>query len=71
MNLSECKTEMRSIVRELQDIEWGVRRDFTGIGEQLCGDCINKIVGKYQYVSRELDKVDYNLLAKLVDAITD
>ena len=67
MNLEECKNEMRSIIRELRDIEWGVRRDFTGIGEQLCGDCIDKIASKYDYVSRELNKVNYNLLASLIN----
>jgi len=68
MNLEECKREMHSIVRELSDIEWGVRRDFTGIGEQLCGNCIDKIVSKYEYVARELDKVSYNLIASLINS---
>jgi hypothetical protein len=68
MNLDECKREMQSIIRELRDIEWGVRRDFTGIGEQLCGDCIDKIADKYDYVSRELNKVNYNLIASLIES---
>ena len=67
MNLEECKREMQSIIRELRDIEWGVRRDFTGIGEQLCGDCIDRIADKYDYVSRELNKVNYNLIASLIE----
>jgi len=67
MNLEECKREMQSIIRELRDIEWGVRRDFTGIGEQLCGDCIDKIADKYDYVFRELNKVNYNLIASLIE----
>ena len=61
---------MRSIIHELRDIEFGVRRDFTGIGEQLCGDCIDKIADKYDYVSRELNKVDYNLLASLIEKLS-
>lgn len=67
MNLEECKREMQSIIRELRDIEWGVRHDFTGIGEQLCGDCIDKIADKYDYVYRELSKVNYNLIASLIE----
>ena len=67
MNLDECKKEMRSIVGELQDIEWGVRRDFSNIGQDLCADCINKISDKYEYVSRELNKVSYNLIASLIN----
>ena len=70
MNLEECKTEMRRIIAELRDIEWGIKHDFSGIGEQLCGDCIEKIAGRYDYVSRELNKVDYSLIASLIDAVT-
>ena len=70
MNLDECKTELRRIIEELQDIETGVRRDFSGIGEQLCGNCIGLMINKYEYVSRELKNVDYNLLAKLIKAIS-
>jgi hypothetical protein len=66
MNLEECKREMRSIIQELRDIESGVRRDFNGIGEQLCGDCIDKIADKYDYVSRELSKVNYSFIASLI-----
>ncbi|MCL2082886.1 MAG: hypothetical protein FWH04_06600 [Oscillospiraceae bacterium] len=70
MNLDECKREMRSIVTELRDIEFGVRRDFTNIGQDLCGNCIDKIASKYEYVSRELNKVDKNLIASLIEAAT-
>ena len=67
MNLNECKREMRSIIAELQDIEWGVRRDFSNIGQDLCANCIDKIIGKYEYVSRELNKVDQNLISALIE----
>lgn len=63
MTLNECKKEMRSIINELRDIEYGVRHDFSGIGEQLCGDCVDKIVDKYDSVLRRLERVDYNRLA--------
>jgi len=67
MNLEECKSEMQSIIRELRDIEWSVRRDFTGIGEQLCGNCIDKIADKYNYVYGELSQVNYNFIASLIE----
>jgi hypothetical protein len=67
VNLEECKREMRSIIQELRDIEWDVRHNFTGIGEQLCGDCIDKIADKYDYVSHELSKVNYNFIASLIE----
>lgn len=63
MTLNECKREMRSIINELRDIEYGVRHDFSGIGEQLCGDCVDKIADKYDSVLRRLERVDYTRLA--------
>ena len=67
MNLEECKIEMRKIVLELRDIESGIRQDFVGIGEQLCGNCVKKIGDKYEDVSRELDTVSYSFIASLLN----
>lgn len=63
MTLGECRSELRTIISELESIENGVRSDFIGIGEQLCGDCISKVEGKYQYVLRKLNNVDVNRFA--------
>lgn len=63
MILYECKKELRSIINELRSIEYGVRHDFSGIGEQLCGDCIDSIADKYEDVLRRLERVDQNRLA--------
>ena len=65
-SLSACGSELRSIIQELRDIEWGVRRDFTGIGEELCGDCIEKIADKYDGVLTRLNNVNYNRLASWI-----
>lgn len=63
MTLNESRNELRSIINELRDIEWGVRHDFSGIGEQLCGDCIDKIADKYDGVLSRLNRVNSNRLA--------
>lgn len=63
MTLDESRNELRSIINELRDIEWGVRHDFSGIGEQLCGDCIDKIADKYDGVLSRLNRVNSNRLA--------
>ena len=65
-SLSGCRNELRSIIRELRDIEWGVRRDFTGIGEDLCGNCIEKIADKSDGVLNRLNNVNYNRLASWI-----
>lgn len=63
MTLNESRNELRSIINELRDIEWGIRHDFSGIGEQLCGNCIDKIADKYDGVLGRLNRVNYNRLA--------
>lgn len=65
-SLGECQSELRSIISELQDIEWGVRHDFEGIGQDLCGNCISKISEKYEGVLRRLNSVDQNRLAEWI-----
>lgn len=67
MTLNECKRELRSIISELQDVEWSVRHDFTGIGEQLCANCIDKISDKYSGVLSRLNRVNQNRLAEWVN----
>ena len=65
--LQSCQNELNSIIRELENIEDGVRSDFVGIGEKNCADCIAMIVSKYRYVKRILDKVDTNKLADWIN----
>lgn len=66
MTLNESRNELRSIINELRDIEWGIRHEFSGIGEQLCGDCIDKIADKYDGVLRRLNRVNSNRLAEWI-----
>ena len=66
MNLNECRNELRSIINEIRDVEDGVRRDFVGIGQDLCGNCIGKIGDKYDGVLTRLNQVDYNRLAEWI-----
>jgi len=65
--LKECQNELNSIIRELEDIEAGIRRSFQGIGEKKCADKVGKIVDKYKYVKRQLDNVDENVVAEIVN----
>jgi len=67
-SLDECKNELRSILNELRDIEWGVRHDFVNIGQNLCGNCIDKVADKYDGVLSRLNRVDQNRLADWVSS---
>lgn len=65
--LNSCKQELRSIIRELTNIEEGVRSSFSGIGQDRCADCLNKVIGKYQGVLNRLEQVDTNRLADFIN----
>ena len=64
--LNSCKAELRSIIGELNSIEAGIRSEFSGIGEDLCADCISGVIRKYEYVLRRLERVDTNFVADWV-----
>lgn len=62
-SLNSCRRELRSIIAELESIERGIRRDFTGIGEDKCANCVGRVVSHYNSVLYMLNTVDTNLLA--------
>lgn len=66
-SLNSCKSELRSIIRELRNIENDVRYGGSaGIGQDLCGDCIGRIAEKYDEVLRRLERVNMNHLASWI-----
>ena len=69
-SLESCRRELRSIIRELREIESGLWSDFDGIGETYYSDSIGKIADKYDGVLRKLNNMDTNMLAKFVEEIT-
>ena len=56
--LNSIKRELNSIIAELEDISYGVRRDFKNIGNDQCADCIDRVIGQYRQVKRKLDNID-------------
>ena len=66
MNLDACRSELRSIIRELRAIEQGVRGDFTGMGQDMCANCVSKIADHYQSVLNRLERVNQNRLASFI-----
>lgn len=61
--LSSCKSELQSILNELTAIESGLRRDFVGVGQEHCAQCISGVINKYRKVMNQLNNVDTNRLA--------
>lgn len=56
--LIAIKTELRSIIKELQEVSDGVRGNFKGIGNEQCATCIDRVVDNYEKVEKELNKID-------------
>lgn len=56
--LASIKRELNSIISELESISNGVRKDFTGIGNDKCADCIDKVLNQYYGVRRKLNNLD-------------
>lgn len=66
-SLRECRQELNQIIAELESIEYGLRVNFKGIGNDLCADCVSKVIDKYRGVKKRLDRVDQNRLADWVN----
>lgn len=56
--LNSIKRELNSIISELESISNGIRKDFTGIGNEKCADCIDRVLNQYYYVRRKLNNLD-------------
>lgn len=56
--LEAIKRELYSIIDELESISAGVRKDFRGIGNDHCADCIDNVVQQCYQVSRKLNNMD-------------
>lgn len=61
--LNQCKSELRSIISELEQIEAGIRAEFKGIGQDICADAVSSMAEHYRYVQSRIENIDYNFLA--------
>ncbi len=52
------KRELTRIINELENISYGVRRDFKNVGNNKCADSISRSADKYRTVRRKLDNID-------------
>lgn len=56
--LDSIRLELSSVIRELQDISNGIRKDFDGIDSCLCSNCINTVIAKCKKAQEQLKKLD-------------
>lgn len=60
--LESIKRELNSIIGELDSISSGVRRDFRGIGNDTCANCIDRHISSLRSAKWSLDHLDTNAL---------
>jgi hypothetical protein len=58
------KQELQSIIKELDDIAYGLNHNFSNIGNDKAASCISKVSVKYGSVKRKLDNIDTNKLTE-------
>lgn len=56
--LSAIRRELDSIILELESISTGLRKDFTGIGNEKCANSIDRALAHYYSVRRKLNNID-------------
>lgn len=73
MTLSECRSELHSIMNELNDTMYSLRNDSSikGIGEDICSLSIELVINEYEHVLQRLNRIDYKRLASWMEEIQE
>lgn len=52
------KRELQSIINELDDISYCLRRNFSNIGNDDAASCVSRVADTYRIAKRKLDNID-------------
>ena len=58
------KKELQAIIDELDSISGGIRRDFSGIGNERCAVCVSNSAQHYREVKAQLERMDLSALSE-------
>lgn len=58
MELESIKSELNAIIREMDDISSGLKRDFVGIGCEQCARCVDRVNEQYRLVKTKLENMN-------------
>ena len=56
--LYQIKKDLGNVISELNDIAYLLRKQFSGIGSELCADCISRVASNYQRAKNKLENMD-------------
>ena len=54
--------ELRKSLMELDRVAYGIRKDFYGIGNEYCAQCLDGVVKKLSDTARSLESMDMRVL---------
>lgn len=63
--LEECKSDLRSIIRDLEYAQIGIKNDFYNIGNKECSDCLGGVINRYNNALNIMNSIDSGLLETL------
>ena len=69
--LGNYQQELYNIIRELESIEDGVRRDFKNVGNDKCANYIHTVIEKYYAAYSTLCSVSPSHIDRMVQASID
>ena len=69
--IENYRSELRSIIRELESIENGVRNDFKNVGNDKCADSIHSVIVKYRSALNTLNSVSPSHIDNMIQASID
>lgn len=58
--LNMIRSELQSIINELDSIAYEIKYQFKGIGNEMCANGISEVADKYRTVRRKLGNMDMN-----------
>jgi len=50
--INACRETLVQIIDDLEKTEYGIRYDFSGIGQEACGDCVKDVREEYKAILR-------------------
>lgn len=61
--LNRIKNDFGSLINELKDIAFGIRKDFQGIGNDQCASCVENLINQCVAAKSKLENIDTNKLS--------
>lgn len=62
--LHDIKLELQRIINELDDISYGLKCNFSGIGSEICANSVLRVSAQYKAVLRKLNQIDTSKISE-------